>query len=146
MTTAAFTRAVFQVDWTEYETAYGSAKDVPQLLVRLAGQDQHEAQEARHDLWCSLCHQHAYVSSAALPALPFVLEALEGAQDQLAVEILDILLGFAICTTASTDSSLWVAQLRHSLLAERPRFAELVGSPNEDIASFAENILENLNS
>lgn len=89
------------IDWSEYKTAYGPADkpdSVASQLSLLAGSDHKTAMGAAHDLWCGLCHQHAYVSSAALPALPFILEVLDQANDDLSAEILDILLGFAVCS------------------------------------------------
>ncbi len=65
-------------------------------LLDLASSDHDAAMKATHALWCGLCHQHAYISSAALPAYPFILEVLDSANDDLAVEILDILLGFGL--------------------------------------------------
>lgn len=88
------------VDWSQYETAYGSAErnSVATKLSRLASHDHEDAMTAAHELWCGLCHQYAYISSAALPALPFILEVLDYANDELTLEILDILRGFAVCS------------------------------------------------
>lgn len=130
------------IDWSQYRTAYGPASDVPEQLRRLEGQDEELALQATHDLWCSLCHQHAYVSSAAVPALPHLLRVLDHATDRLAVEILDILVGFAVCDTDGYSSPEWIAQLHEALRAERARFSVLSASSNEEIASFASRILE----
>lgn len=89
----SFQQRMEAIDWSRYETAYGPAVRVPGQLWLLAKGDHKEAMAASHELWCELCHQHAYVSSAALPALPFLLEVMDGAGEQLAVEILDLLLG-----------------------------------------------------
>jgi hypothetical protein len=99
-----FEERLKRVDWSKYETAYGSASgtnewgSVGEQLLNLASQDDEKAMKATHHLWCGLCHQHAFVSSAALPALPFILEVLDSANESLALEILDILLGFAACS------------------------------------------------
>src|SRR4051794_22817082 len=90
-----FAKRVAAVDWTAFRTAYGRADDVPGQLIRLASPDKSTALQASHELWCGLCHQHVQVGTAALPALPFLLEAIRGADDALAYEILDIILGFA---------------------------------------------------
>ncbi|MDQ5936624.1 MAG: hypothetical protein QG574_3960 [Cyanobacteriota bacterium erpe_2018_sw_21hr_WHONDRS-SW48-000092_B_bin.40] len=93
-----------RVDWSKYETAYGAASgtndwgSVGEQLLNLASQDDEKAMKAAHHLWCGLCHQHAFISSAALPALPFILEVLDNANETIALEILDILLGFAACS------------------------------------------------
>jgi hypothetical protein len=101
---------------------------------------------ASHDLWCGLCNQHAYVSSAALPALPFILEILDRAEEALTVEILDILLGFATCTRpeGAQSTPLWVSELRDRVGVLLPRLRVLAEHPNDDIADFAQLIIEDL--
>jgi hypothetical protein len=133
------------IEWARYDTAYGPADKVPGQLLRLAGGGP-EAMRASHDLWCGLCHQHAYVSSAALPAPPFIAEALDRADEALTVEILDILLGFATCTRpeVAQGAPLWVGELRDRVGVLLPRLRELAGHPNGDIADFAQLIIEDL--
>ncbi len=133
------------IDWSEYDTAYGPATEVPDSLRKLLSDDHAMAMKASHKLWCGLCHQHAYVSSAALPALPFILHALDQADQYLAIEILDIFVGFAVCTNPkSHELERWERQLRESLQGELPRFHRLATSPNEEIADFAQRIAEDL--
>jgi len=83
-----------------------------------------------------LCHQHAYVSSASLPALPFLLRALDQVEDTLKVEVLDILVGFAECTAQGAVSG-WQQELRLALLAARPRVEPLtsLGTPPPAVGS-----------
>lgn len=136
-----------EIDWTKYQTAYGRADDVRDQLLRLASTDQAVAMNVTHELWCGLCHQHAYISDAALPALPFILEVLDSANDELAVEILDILTGFAICSTLGPNrcsTNQWEQTLRSRLRDELPRFIAFSNHANEEIAGFAERIVENL--
>ena len=98
--------------------------------------------DASHQLWCALCHQHAYVSSAALPALPFLLEILDDAPEQLKVEILDVLTGIAECSTPQGDEPAWHSELRGELLKAKPMFEALTqGQPKVEICDFAERIL-----
>lgn len=147
------------IDWSKYETAYGNAAgphafetakgkiverwgSIADQLERLASRDRSTAMDASHHLWCSLCHQHAYVSSAALPALPFLLEVLDEATDQLKVEILEILTGFAECSTPQGGEPDWHRELRSELSKAKPRFEALTqGEPNVEICNFAERIL-----
>jgi hypothetical protein len=146
------------IPWGDFDTAYGPAAKVPDQLRRLAGRDRKASLEATHDLWCGLCHQHVQIGSAALPALPFLLEVLDTADRDLTVELLDILLGFAIGVnrqravdfqrslgrTEVTSEEEWVAVLRAALTAELPRFRRLAASPNQDIADFAGRIVAEL--
>ena len=134
------------IDWTHYQTAYGVATNVPQQLRRLASTDHADAMAASHDLWCGLCHQHAYVSSAALPALPFLLDVLRSANEALTTEILDILLGFANCTSATYPGKVppWAQELRQQLKHAWPEFAHLLHHSNTEIADFADTIQHSL--
>lgn len=155
MTTEELYRKISAIDWSQYETAYGNAArdiphfqcghtpSVPSSLRALFSGDHDAAMKATSDLWAGLCHQHAYVSSAALPAYDFLMLALREMDDELKVELLDILLGFAACTGRSAEAD-WERQLREKLKADLPVFAALTASDNEDIAYFSERIVEEL--
>ena len=107
METAVLYKMIDEIDWSQYETAYGNAAQdiphfqagktpsVPRSLWDLFSGDRERAIRATGDLWAGLCHQHAYISSAALPAYDFLMIALRELDDELKVELLDIFLGFA---------------------------------------------------
>lgn len=120
----------------EDSEASDSTSAVVRALARLGSTDEAEALQAAGDLWAGLCHQHGYVSSAALPALPFLLEMLDRGSDVLRVELLDILLGLARCShpTDFPPSPAWIQELRAQLLAERPRLERLAKHPDEAVA------------
>jgi len=152
-----FEQRLSAIAWGDYHTAYGPAVKVPDQLRRLAGSDRKAAMDATHDLWCGLCHQHVQVGSAAAPALPFLLEVLDRADRDMTVELLDILLGFALGVNwqrvvefqraLGREAPLeerWSADLRAGLLAEVPRFRRLAASPDEDVADFARRTLSEL--
>lgn len=159
---SSYEQRVRGIDWAPYRTAYGSAskrlvfvrKDgrgpednwgsVADQLVRLASRDPAEAQTASHQLWCSLCHQHAYVSSAARPAFPFLLEVLDSACESLQVEILDIVVGIAsCCLTGRLDpDGEWAKELEVDIRSAVPRFRALAAHPNEEIADWANKYLQ----
>ncbi len=137
-----FRSRVTSVSWSEYETAYGNASVVSDQLLRLASSDHEAAIATTHELWCGLCHQHAYVSSAALPACPFLLEVFDATNDLIRVELLDIFLGFVSCTHPKHATVDWQRQLHATMLDELPRFREHTKHTNSDIVAFAELILE----
>ena len=157
MTTEALSRMISEIDWSRYETAYGNAAQdiphfqcghtpsVPSSLRALFSGGHESAMKATSDLWAGLCHQHAYVSSAALPAYDFLMLALQEADEKLQVELLDIFLGFAVCTARFSSEAAWPRQLREKLKADLPIFTELIPSENEDISYFAGRIVEELN-
>lgn len=133
------------VDWEEYRTAYGTAALVPDQLRRLASEDQSVAFAASIELSDSLCHQHAYMMNATLPALPFILEVLDVADDRLTVEILDTLLGFARNSHTDEDVSgvyPWIIEVRERLHAEQGRLEHLAASSNPEVRDFAAFVLE----
>lgn len=155
METAVLYKMIDEIDWSQYETAYGNAAQdiphfqcgqtpsVPRSLWELFSGDRERAMRAASDLWAGLCHQHAYISSAALPAYDFLMLALRELDDGLKVELLDIFLGFAACTRRSAEKD-WERQLREKLANGLPVFAGLAVSENEDIAYFSERIVEEL--
>jgi hypothetical protein len=147
------------INWEKYGTAYGVAIKVPDQLRQLVSTDTKEALDATHELWCGLCHQHVQIGSAALPALPFILHVLDTASEQMTIELLDILLGFAIGVNRQKaidyQSSLgrneipeeqWVTDLRIALNTHLPQFKTLASSSNDDVAGYALDIIAELES
>jgi hypothetical protein len=126
-----------RVRWADFETAYGAADWVPLDLrfLMLGAHDQ--AMGSAHRLWCGLCHQHAYVSSAAEPALPWIIEALHSSDARLQVEILDILLGILVCHDPNNP---FLVRLFRRVADEAGFIASLTASPHEELASFAAEI------
>ena len=156
METAVLYKMIDEIDWSQYETAYGNAAQdiphfqagkipsVPHSLWELFSGDRNRAMRAANNLWAGLCHQHAYISSAALPAYDFLMIALRELDDELKVELLDIFQGFAACTERFSSDAPWPRQLQEKLKADLPIFTALSGSENEDIAYFAGSIVESL--
>ncbi|MBG6206041.1 hypothetical protein IWQ49_000688 [Labrenzia sp. EL_126] len=134
------------VDWAGYQTASGKAEGVGSQLLGLNSANHEVAMIASHDLWFGLCHQYAFVSSAALPSYPFLIEIFDHACEELKVEILDMLLGFAICSmpdvpvTAANDLK-WRSALHAALVDDIAIYKELASSENEEIADFSEHIV-----
>jgi hypothetical protein len=145
------------IAWPTFGTAYGPAIKVPDQLRRLAGSDKKDALRASHELWCGLCHQHAQVGSAALPALPFLLEVLDRGDRDLTVNLLDMLVGFALGCNRKLEAVYWHSEgktvppepewqmkLRDALNAELPRFLQLATSSDKEIEEFAKWIVTEL--
>jgi hypothetical protein len=133
-----------EIDWASFNTAYGSADCVPDQLASLGSNQQEIALKAAHDLWCGLCHQHAFISSASLPAFPYIIATLETANDLVSIEILDILVGFSSCNTDGVSHQDWIDSLHQCMRQEQHRFLLLAENGNPIIADFASTILENL--
>lgn len=143
--TSAIRRELGAISWEEFFTAYGTASDVPSDIERLFSSDFSIAKQASHQLWCGLCHQHAFVSSAALPALPFLMIALNQAPDNLKIEILDIILGFAKCSKFQLSQD-WALKLRAELVKELGFFEVLSTSENPEVADFSVWVCQELST
>lgn len=151
-------KQITAIDWMQYETAYGCAGDrmrfpfsdgttyhtVGESLCALFSGDEKSAMRATHELWCGLCHQHAYLSSAALPAYEFLLRGLLELSDKLKVELLDIFTGFAYCSGGELNPERFQYKIREKLMRDIEIFRFFVSSDNEDIAGFASMIVEEL--
>lgn len=138
------------VDWPRFHTIYGTADKLPELIAGLHSVDEAAALSAASELAAGLCHLHVQIASAALPALPFVLEMLPSASEKVTVEILDMLVSFAITTdpvgmrqfaSAVGKRRLlrpgWVDELRRALEAALPRIAGYATHQNPAISEFA---------
>ena len=129
------------VNWADFTTAYEAPDTVPLDLRLLLFGNEKQALEAAHRLWCGLCHQHAYLSSAAEPALPFLLAGLRESNDRIRVEILDILVGFVLCQEPSVP---FTRRLLEGVLESRPFIEGLRQSDQREVADFAEWICESI--
>ncbi|MBG6165191.1 hypothetical protein IWQ54_004880 [Labrenzia sp. EL_195] len=81
-----------------------------------------------------------------MPAYPFLVEFLADACDTLKVEILDILLGFAICSmpdvpVAAANDLKWRNALHSAFVDDIAIYKELASSENGEIVDFAERIV-----
>ena len=83
-------------------------------------------------------------SRPALPACDVLMLGLQELDDELKVELLDIFLGFAVCTGRFSSDALWPRQLRDKLTADLPIFAALAASEHEEVSDFAQDIVTEL--
>ncbi|MDF2193452.1 hypothetical protein [Paraflavitalea sp. CAU 1676] len=140
-----------KINWTGYHTAYGSATNtIPFYLKNLFCADNKISMDATHQLWCSLCHQHVYISTAALPSYDILKIGLTKLDNKLRIEILDIIRGFSTCTsdkyyTATNHTPAdWERALKQKLLADLKLFQKLTNHPNSEISAFATDIVDDL--
>lgn len=137
------------INWADFETAYGNAENtIPFYLKNLFCSDTSIAMHATHQLWCSLCHQHAFVSTAALPSYDILKIGLLQLNDELKIELLDIFKGFSECTcekylTPRTARD-WEQEIRHKLISDIKLFEDLAKHSDEGISSFAVEIVDSL--
>jgi hypothetical protein len=133
-----------KINWADFETAYGNAeKTIPFYLKNLFCTDTEIAMDATHQLWCSLCHQHSYISTAALPSYEILKIGLLQLDNKLKIELLDIFQGFADCTSdkyfiaISQTPKPWEKELKEKLINDTTIFKELITSNDEGVSDFA---------
>ena len=103
--------------------------------------------DATHQLWCSLCHQHAFISTASLPSYELIRNRLVECSDKLKVELLDIIYGFASCSNHKTKDEEYqklLTEMKNKILKDKEIFVKFSKYKNEDINGFAELILNEL--
>ena len=138
------------VNWSD--STFGNAEEIAANLRDLFSGDTELAMKAAHELWCSLSHQHSYITSAAVPAYDFLMMGLSQLDDSLKVEILDILVGFAVCTSdAFYDVSKrkpldWEIELKNKLTGDIQTFKDLSLHGDESISYFAGRVVSYLDN
>jgi hypothetical protein len=133
-----------EVDWGSFDTAYGSASQVPQWLWDVRFGKPAFANEGTHMLWCSLCHQKGQLATAAEPALPFLLEFMPHVDATIQVEILDILHGLAVCSYPGNGypASGHYSRVRAQLQAALPNIAALRHHRDEEARDFVRHMIK----
>ena len=142
------------IDWKNVPVTYnwstetfGNAEKTAVDLCNLFSGNMDLAMDATHSLWCSLCHQHSHISSVALLAYDFIVKGLDELNDALKIEILDIILGFAVCTSdiyyknTKREPLTWEIELKKKLVGDIQKFKVLSLSENQDISFFAGEIV-----
>lgn len=144
---------VDKINWADFNTAYGNAKDtIPFYLKNLFCADKQVSMDATHQLWCSLCHQHAYISTAALPSYDILKIGLLTLDEKLKIELLDIFQGFSECTSdkyfaaVKQPPSDWEQELKQKMILDLAIFNELTKHTDEEISAFAFKIVDDLTS
>lgn len=138
----SFLLGLAAIRWSAFETAYGSGIFVPWWLLIFRFAPRALALKAGHKLDCSLCHQHAYVSSAALPAASFILDTLERPEPAVVDEALFHLLGYVECTDPRTKNApAWHGELRALVRSALPRIRRFAEDADAEVADTARLLL-----
>ncbi len=141
-------KQIDDIDWGNFETAYGNAeKTIPTYLKNIYCEDAKIALKAAHQLWCSLCHQHAYISSASLPAYEIIRNRLIECNEKLKIELLDIIFGFASCSNHKTDDIKYqelLSKMTIKIVNDKGIFEKYTQNQNDDVKEFAELITEQI--
>ena len=120
--------AIHSIKWRDYEAVHGNTEPMTcTQLLELFSEDQETAIEVSSALWNNLCHQ-AQTVPAALPAYEILLAGVRILNDDLKVEVMDILYNIIGGIPEIDGMPSWKRELH----------------PNEDIAAFAELILEQI--
>ena len=140
------------INWKDYTTISKNSLEIPELLMALFLTDKVKVQKAIDRLWESLCHQHSFITSPALPSYKFLRYALLNLENEIKVDILDIFLGFTRCLKKSHFESLgrdpfwWELSLQKLINEDKKIFESFVLNENEDISCFSTLILNALDN
>ena len=78
------------IPWSDFKTCLGPADKMGEVLERLASTDSAAALAASRELWCDLVSSGIGPPSVAIHALPFVLDVLPQADEELTTELLEL--------------------------------------------------------
>lgn len=135
---------IHSIKWRDYEAPCGDTEPmICTQLLELFSEHQEAAMEASSALWNNLCHQ-AQTVSAALPAYEILLAGVRILNDDLKVEVMDILYNIIGGIPEIGGMPSWKSELRKKFERDRSFYEELADNSNEDIAAFAELILEQI--
>ena len=146
----SFQCRVDSVDWTQYDTAYGPAFDLPVQLVQISKNV--DALEAIGAISNHLCHQASYVTNASAVAFPFLTELLNCDDDEIVKRLLyGVFDPFASATNPSQPDNqregglrIYEAEIFDSLLELKPRLEDMIAGPHEEISVAAQSVLEEI--
>ncbi|MFD0736134.1 hypothetical protein [Planotetraspora mira] len=127
------------VPWHDLVYAYWGKADMPSLFRALLDED--EAFQAADELLNELYHQGGFVCSAAVAAMPFLLEAAESARVPCRGEVLEIVGSLAL--TAREVAARWIADGWAEAWAEAvPRLLVLLDDGDPKVRRAATSVLE----
>ena len=141
------------VQWGRFETVCGVATTVADQRVALIGSHEKRALNEASELDGMLCYQRVRADSAALPALPFLIEALDEVFESVAVETLNLIRGLAACVRwlsierpSTFKATGWIAELEAELNDHATRWERMSEHSSREVAEYADGILEALSA
>ncbi len=126
-----------EIDWLQYETSTGSPEKIPKILQDLASRKRPRAMRACHDIWKLLCS--GGIHSAAAPALTFLSEIAEIANNDVKIEICDTIASCAISLkkieelTPANERESWHQDARRSLNFVKQDLSSLADRARDDL-------------
>ena len=139
LTQTPFRARLDAIPWSNFRTCLGPADKMGEVLERLASTDLTAALAASRDLWCDLVSGGIGPPSVAIHALPFVLDVLPQAGEQLTIELLELI--WRCVHFDRPDETATFQELRRMVIAQRPRLFGYATDPNQEIAELAKDIL-----
>jgi hypothetical protein len=164
-------KRLYEIDWSSYHHAHGRADDIPGYLEELFSNDQGRVSDAISRLYSCLCSQPIGGDSALIPALPFLVQALNEISDAGNLEeLLDLLVDISFETrppdpyysirvldlswtrlyktpnelaTLKKPANIYVQEIRQQLLANRKNFTVFLGHQKHEIFSLAKLMVAN---
>lgn len=130
------------IPWSNFRTCLGPADKMGEVLERLASTELTAALAASRDLWCDLVSGGIGPPSVAIHALPFVLDVLPQAGEQLTIELLELI--WRCVHFDRPDETATFQELRRMIIAQRPRLFGYATDPNQEIAELAKDILADI--
>lgn len=111
-------------------------------LERLASTDSATALAASRELWCDLVSAGIGPPPVAVLALPFVLDVLPQASEELTIELLELV--WRCIHFERPDETETFKELRRMVMAQRPRLLGYAAGPSQEIAEWAKDILADI--
>jgi hypothetical protein len=136
------------IKWDQLTHAYGSARDVPLHLKRLASVDQDIRRRAFHNLVMTIFHQETLYTATA-PAIPFLLQLASMPEIPDRIELLELIYTIvrtchfeSLKTGENPDDPAYV--IYDNLFRHRESLFKLRSDDNTAISEIAGDIIDTL--
>ena len=130
------------IPWSDFKTCLGPADKMGEKLERLASTDPTAALAASRELWRDLVSGGIGPPPVAVLVLPFVLDVLPQASEELTIELLELV--WRCIHFDRPDETATLKELRRMVIAQRPRLLGYAAGPSQEIAEWAKDILADI--